>query len=130
MKHLTTLTALLISCFCLKGQKNSIPSVTSATITNNSDSAIFFFGNWWLNQKAPGFHSGDYKSSNIQHNRCVFNFKGPSIKWIGSKNNNQGFADVYVDNVFQKTVDSYSPTLVTNAVLFELTGLSTINCTR
>jgi hypothetical protein len=125
MKYLATLSFLLISFFCLKGQQNSISPATSATITNNSDSAIFFFGNWWLNQHAPGFHSGDYKSSNIQHNRCVFNFKGSSIKWIGSKNNNQGFADVYVDNVFQKTVDSYSPTLVKGAILFELTGLPT-----
>jgi hypothetical protein len=124
MKYLTTLTVLLISCLYLKGQIHSTPSVTSSTSTNNSDSAIFFFGKWSLIQDAPGFYSKDYKTSNIQYNRCVFNFKGTAIKWIGAKNNNHGFADVYVDNVFQKTVDSYSATLVTNAVLFELTGLS------
>lgn len=93
-------------------------------ITNNNDSSIFFFGNWKLTIDATGFYSNDFKASNTQYNRCLFTFRGSFIKWYGSKNNNHGLADIYIDDVFLHTVDSYNATLITNALLFEKTGLS------
>ena len=105
----------------------SIPSHSAlpvSVITNNKDPEIFFFGNWKLTMDAPGFYSNDYKASNTQYNRCLFTFRGPFVRWIGSKNNNHGIADVYIDEVLEQTVDSYSATLITNALLFEKNGLS------
>jgi uncharacterized protein len=93
--------------------------------TNNNDSAILYYGNWVLSLNAPGFLQNDYKASNTQFNRCLFTFRGPSVRWVGSKNNNHGLADVYIDDVFQQTVDSYNSTLIINAPLFEKDSLST-----
>jgi uncharacterized protein len=93
--------------------------------TNNNDSAILYVGNWVLSLNAPGFLQNDYKASNTQFNRCLFTFRGPSVRWVGSKNNNHGHAEVYIDDVFQQTVDSYNSTLIINAPLFEKDGLST-----
>jgi uncharacterized protein len=92
--------------------------------TNNNDSAILYSGNWVLTLNAPGFFQNDYKTSNTQYNRCLFTFRGPSVRWFGSKNNNHGFADVYIDDIFQQTVDSYNATLISNVILFERKGLS------
>jgi len=97
----------------------------ASVLTNNNDPGIFFFGNWSLTLNAPGFYAGDYKASNKQYDRCLFTFRGPSVRWVGSKNNNHGLADVYIDEVFQQTVDSYHVTLITNALLFERNGLNT-----
>jgi hypothetical protein len=105
----------------------NIPAETYSGKQNNNDSAIFYFGNWVLNLNAPGFYSDDYKASNTQYNRCLFTFRGPYVKWFGSKNNNHGLADVFIDNVFQQTVDSYNPMLISNAILYEKSGLDASN---
>lgn len=101
---------------------SSTPS--SVVLTNNDDPAIWYFGNWKPTLNAPDFYSNDFKASNTQHNRCLFTFRGPIVRWFGSKNNNHGVADVYIDGEFHKTVDSYSATLIPNVLLFEKKGLS------
>ncbi len=81
---------------------------------------ILFFGNWRaISEGARGYHC-----SNTQYNAFEFSFRGPTVKWIGSKRSNHGHADVYIDGEFQQTVDCYSPTALTNVVKFEKTGVS------
>jgi len=46
------------------------------------------------------------------------------VRWIGLKGDNHGCADMYIDGVFQKTVDTYSDKVLTKQVLFEKKGLS------
>ncbi len=81
---------------------------------------ILYFGNW-TRVSDP---SGDYHRSNTQYNAFEFSFRGPTVKWIGSKRDSHGHADVYIDGEFQQTVDCYSATTLTNVVKFEKTGLS------
>jgi hypothetical protein len=120
----TILITLSILTIVSAYSQNVLPKIKAPVLTNNMDSAIFYFGNWQLSLNAPGFNGSDYRASNTQFNRCLFTFRGPSVKWFGSKNNNHGLADVYIDDVFQQTVDSYSATLITKAALFEKAGLS------
>ena len=81
---------------------------------------ILFFGNWDTISQGDE----DYHRSNTQYNAFEFSFKGPTVKWIGSKRRDHGHADVYIDGEFQGTVDCYSPTTLTDVVKFEKTGLS------
>ena len=117
-----TLLFIMISMYCYT---NSQEMMAGKVKTNNDDPAILYFGHWNTTLDASGFDGKDYKASNTQYNKCLFTFRGPAVVWVGSKNNNHGLADVYIDNQFQKTVDSYNPTLITNAPLFEKTGLGT-----
>jgi len=47
--------------------------------------SILYFGNW-SNNWANHF-------SNTQYNAFEFSFKGSTVKWIGSKRKNHGYAD-------------------------------------
>ncbi len=107
----------------LKKSEHLNLSLDTGIISNNTDSAVNYFGKWRLTRNAPGFYRNDYRASNIQYNRCMFTFRGPYIKWYGSKNNNHGLADVFIDDIFQKTIDSYDSLLRTNVLLFEKSGL-------
>ena len=81
---------------------------------------VLYFGNWAVAS------DGDqhYHVSNTQYNAFEFSFRGPTVRWIGSKSSNHGYADVYVDGEFQQTVDCYAASPRTNVVKFEKTGLS------
>ncbi|HYG74315.1 MAG TPA: family 43 glycosylhydrolase [Planctomycetota bacterium] len=51
-------------------------------------------------------------------------FVGTAVKLIGNTTPASGIADVYIDGVFQKTVDWYSPTETADVVLFSADGLA------
>lgn len=126
LMELLTLTGAVfilsgMSCFAQLPERNKSDA---SVLTNNNDPGIFFFGNWVLTLNAPGFYFGDYKASNKQYNRCLFTFRGPSVRWFSSKNNNHGLADVYIDEVLQQTVNSYNATLITNALLYQIVPYS------
>ena len=81
---------------------------------------ILYFGNWGTDSEGGQNHH----CSNTQYNAFEFSFKGPSVRWIGSKGPDHGYADVYIDGEFQATVDNYSADPMTNVVKFEKTGLN------
>ena len=94
-----------------------------AVKTNDSDAEVLCFGDFYPETDQEGFHGRDYRASNVQFNACEFRFRGSAVRWFGSKNRDHGFADVYLNGVLQKTVDSYHATWISNVVLFEKTGL-------
>ncbi len=138
MKGVFFISLSILSGTIALGQSLSSPTVyrtddktikknDTSIVTNNNDPCIFYFGNWVLTPDGPGFYANDFKTSNTQYNRCVFTFRGSFIRWYGSKNNNHGFADVYIDNVLQQTVDTYNAILIPGALLFEANTLSSDN---
>lgn len=84
--------------------------------TRHDDLLISYYGDW----------KGDENShtSNIAGNALDFTFKGSSIRWIGSKDSDRGIAEVYLDGIFQQTVDTYHATALMNETLYEHSGLS------
>ena len=107
---------------CLQdGEKKTESNVR--ILANNNNAAILYLGKWGYTTDAPGFYLNDFKASNTQYNRCLFTFTGSFVKWYGSKNNNHGFADIYIDDNFLQTVDTYNDTLISNIILFEVNGL-------
>ena len=51
--------------------------------------------------------------------------EGPTVRWLGSRGPDHGFAEVYVDGVPDSCVDAYAPSALASQVLFEKTGLDT-----
>jgi hypothetical protein len=84
--------------------------------TSHDDLMISYYGAWTV--------ENDTHSSSTPGNALDFTFKGPIIKWIGSKGPHNGLAEVYVDGVLQQTVDSYASVPAVNQVLYEKRGLS------
>jgi hypothetical protein len=84
--------------------------------TNHDDLIISYYGVWTVENNVHG--------SSIPGSALDFTFKGPTIKWIGSRNSSHGVAEVYVDGVLQQTVDSYASVAAMHQVLYEKNGLS------
>lgn len=82
-----SLQALSGQLICLNGGVSNKES-NSTVLVNNNDPAILYLGKWVFTTDAPGFYFNDFKASNTQHNRCLFTFRGPFVKWDGSRNNN------------------------------------------
>lgn len=91
--------------------------------TNDDSPEILYYGDWSVSND-PSFFENDQHLSNSPHTNCYFTFNKNLVRWIGSKGNNHGFADVYIDGVFQETIDTYSDELLSRQVLFEKKGLS------
>jgi beta-galactosidase GanA len=89
------------------------------------DPALQYAGTWShvANQSYTG---GDYKNtesfSNQAGDSLTVPFTGTAVRWIGSKTNNHGNADVYLDGVKQATVDDSGSQ--SQAVIFQKSGLA------
>jgi len=92
---------------------------------DDADPALQYAGSWShvANQSYTG---SDYKNtesfSNTAGDSLTVPFTGTAIRWIGSKTNNHGYADVYLDGVKQATVDCSGNQ--SQAVLYQASGLT------
>ncbi len=92
---------------------------------DDTDSALQYAGSWThaANQSYTG---SDYKNtesfSNTAGDSLTIPFTGTAIRWIGSKTDNHGYADVYLDGVKQATVDCSGSQ--SQAVLYQAGGLT------
>lgn len=75
--------------------------------------------NWgYWNQTADSY-SLDHSFSKTANESFSTVFNGTQVKWYGSKNSNQGLADIYVDGKFIKTLDTYSSTKQDGLLLYK-----------
>ena len=69
---------------------------------------------WSGGTAALGFGAGQ---------RATLSFNGTGVKWIGFRGPQTGIANVHLDGVLVATIDAYSPTEMTQAVLYTVNGL-------
>jgi len=93
------------------------------TITNSNSSEVILYGKWKVRKVQQRPENSEH-ISNMPFDKCYFTFCNSEVKWIGSKGNANGCADVYIDGKFQGTVDTYSEKTETGQVLFKKKGLS------
>ena len=92
---------------------------------DDTDPVLQYTGSWShvANQSYTGT---DYKNtesfSNTAGDSLTVPFTGTAIRWIGSKTNNHGYADVYLDGVKQATVDDSGSQ--SQAVIYSAGGLT------
>ena len=99
------------------------PACTTPTTTPTRRCSTPAPGRTSANQSYTG---GDYQNtesfSNTAGDSLTVPFTGTAVRWIGSKTNNHGNADVYLDGAKQATVDGSGSQ--SQAVLFSTTGLT------
>ncbi|MET7689563.1 beta-galactosidase [Streptomyces sp. NPDC005483] len=104
---------------------NAQPAADTTYTWDDPDSALQYAGSWShvANQSYTG---GDYKHTESFSNKAgdslTVPFDGTAIRWIGSKTNNHGNADVYLDGTKVATVDDSGAE--NQAVVFQKTGLT------
>ncbi len=89
-------------------------------MTNHTDADVLYFGNWVKTTDQNGL---DSHRSNMPYHNCELVFMGSTIRWLGARGPDHGFAEVFVDGVHEQTIDAYARTPLVSQVLFEKTGL-------
>jgi DUF1680 family protein len=81
---------------------------------------VLYFGVW---TQIPCQSVPDRRCTNNPFAACEVAFRGPLVRWLGSRDQGHGRADVYVDGDLVDTVDSYAPEPQAARVLFEARDL-------
>jgi hypothetical protein len=71
-----------------------------------------------------GYYLGDCHYSNVAGTYAEFRFTGTGVRWIGKKSSDHGKADIYIDGIFDSTVDTYSGADAIQAICYQKTGLA------
>ncbi|MER6443411.1 beta-galactosidase [Streptomyces sp. NPDC001185] len=104
---------------------NAQPSADTTYTWDDPDSALQYTGSW-SHVADTSYTGGDYKHTESFSNKAgdslTVPFDGTAIRWIGSKTDNHGYADVYLDGTKTATVDDSGGE--SQAVLFQKTGLT------
>lgn len=78
----------------------------------------------WYSVEAPILSAGGARAAIEPGASVFFDFTGTGVSWIGYRDGWSGKAKVYLDGVFQKTVDTYAPVDQPQAVLYTASGLA------
>lgn len=104
---------------------NARPSADTTYTWDDPDSALQYTGSW-SHVADQSYTGGDYKHTESFSNKAgdsvTVPFDGTAIRWIGSKTDNHGYADVYLDGTKVATVDDSGGE--SQAVIFQKTGLT------
>ncbi|MER6738403.1 beta-galactosidase [Streptomyces puniciscabiei] len=104
---------------------NAQPSADTTYTWDDPDPALQYSGSW-AHVADTSYTGGDYKHTESFSNKAgdslTVPFDGTAIRWIGSKTDNHGNADVYLDGTKVATVDDSGGE--NQAVIFQKTGLT------
>ncbi|KUN89027.1 beta-galactosidase [Streptomyces bungoensis] len=104
---------------------NAQPSADTTYTWDDPDSALRYTGSW-SHVADQSYTGGDYKHTESFSRKAgdsvTVPFDGTAIRWIGSRTNNHGNADVYLDGTKAATVDDSGAE--NQAVIFQKTGLA------
>lgn len=73
------------------------------------DAAISYSGAWVHDNRNRTWSEGAVATSAAAGARVTFTFTGTSVSWIGLRKLSTGLADVYLDGVFVKQINTYLP---------------------
>ncbi|MFF7133157.1 beta-galactosidase [Streptomyces sp. NPDC008196] len=104
---------------------NAQPAGDTTYTWDDPDSALQYAGSW-SHVHDTSYTGGDYKHTESFSDKAgdslTVPFDGTAIRWIGSKTNNHGNADVYLDGTKVATVDDSGAE--NQVVVFQKTGLA------
>ncbi|BBI32659.1 hypothetical protein KCTCHS21_20580 [Cohnella abietis] len=100
-------------------------SVPSAILVNDTDGAITYSGTWIYNGSCGfGDYQDDVHYTQTNNDYAEYSFNGTGIELVTEKDSSQGNIDIYVDNVFKQTVNTYNATRQAQQTVYRISGLS------
>jgi len=104
------------------------PAGNNWDVINQSDSSVSYTGTWWY-YAASWFMFGDCKYSSITNASATYPFYGRVGRVWGTLRDDCGYMDVYVDNIYQTTIDCYDSSGIYGTILYETNELDLDNHT-
>lgn len=94
-------------------------------MVNNSDSTITYSSGWGTDaNRGVGDYQDDVAYTTGNNGSFEYTFTGTGVEYITESNSDQGEVDIYIDGVFEETVNCYSATRLTQQTMFSTTGLT------
>jgi hypothetical protein len=100
----------------------SIPAGTWVPV-DDTCKEITYSGKWIYNTESPGYYRATCHLSSAAGSHAEYSFTGTAIRWVGSRNDNHGDAEVYIDGARRKSVDTRASSWLPGQVLYEESGL-------
>jgi thermitase len=113
--------------YWINGRVNAQKAVVGTqqqAIYEESDRSRATYAGWTWNESNPSFSGGYNAYNNTPGATTSIRFTGTYIDWRTIKAFESGITYVYLDGVFQKAFDAYSPTRQYNVVGYSRSGLS------
>jgi hypothetical protein len=85
---------------------------------------FIYTGSSWTYEWEEYASAARYEYTNETDASVSFTFQGSEVKWISSKQDDSGIAEVFIDGVSQGTIDCYNPTPLWQQELFTKDSLS------
>ncbi|HZF14569.1 MAG TPA: Ig-like domain-containing protein [Steroidobacteraceae bacterium] len=109
-------TVVLVDAF-------DVPGLPVSRLQDTDPDAHYTAG-WTASDTSKSWSSRYATLTNAAGARASLTFEGTSISWIGYRGPETGIANVYVDGILARTVDTYSPNQKVQDSLFSVTGLA------
>lgn len=100
------------------------PGGSTWTRVNDTDPGATYTTGVTFSSAMTGYYNGDAHFSNLNGNYCQYTFTGTGVRWIGAKNNDHGYADIYLDGALQTSLSTYASSWLKIQTLYEKTGLT------
>lgn len=93
---------------------------------NDNDPALLYSGAGWTHQTGvAGDYANDETDSATAGNTVSVSFTGTGVQWLGTRANNHGYANVYLDNrLVARNINGYARGTAYQQVLYRATGLA------
>ncbi|RKP54507.1 glycoside hydrolase family 27 protein [Cohnella endophytica] len=100
-------------------------SVPAAIPVNDTDGTITYSGTWSISgSRGFGDYLDDVHYTQTNNDYAQFTFNGTGIELVTEKDSSQGDIDIYVDNAFKGTVNTYNATRQVQQTVYRISGLS------
>ncbi|MGE0454786.1 MAG: hypothetical protein AB7O37_10230 [Vicinamibacteria bacterium] len=92
--------------------------------TEDSDPAVWPEPRAWYGNSLAGHSGGRAMLAMLPRAQAILRFVGTGVSWIGYRDEWSGLADVYLDGIWQRRVDTYASPARSQAVLFSREDLA------
>lgn len=100
-----------------------IAVVEPTPVTIDDNDAIIRYTGQWIRLQAEGHWSGGTRYARVKGELAEIPFYGAGAVLLGHRNEAGGLAEVYIDGVYQETIDYYAPDIMRQQEVFRSAAL-------
>lgn len=110
----------------LRQLNSSVHGTPAGTLVNNTDPSITYTGAWSVSSnRGVGDYLDDVRYTTANGNAVSYTFTGTGVDLLTEKNTDQGNIDIFIDGVFQQTVNTSNPTRLAQQAVYSRTWTTT-----
>ena len=80
----------------------------AARTENDTSTKATYTGSGWYTARSPYVYNGDYHDTTLNGDYVQYAFIGTGVDYITTKGTAYGKADIYIDGIFQQTINLYA----------------------